>query len=117
MNTLTDPQTLKTDGQALAGRSLTSEHRTLFRSLVVALPIGTQFSINDLRTELDEAAVPEMPRATLFAAAAREGLIEQVLFDDGSGDEYSPKTRRSTGRSAHRARVNVWQRIAPEAPA
>lgn len=115
MTPLTDTQTLKTNGQALAGRSLTTEHRALFRSLVVAMPVGAQFSINDLRGQLDAAAVPETPRATLFAAAAREGLIEQVLFDDGSGDEYSPKTRRSTGRSAHRARVNVWQRIAPEA--
>ncbi|MFD6094006.1 hypothetical protein ACFWGN_17970 [Oerskovia sp. NPDC060338] len=116
MTAVAEGQALKTTGQALAARALTPEHRALFRSLVVALPVGAQFSINDLRAQLDDANVPEAPRATLFAAAAREGLIEQVLFDDGD-EEYSPKTRRSTGRSAHRARVNVWQRIAPQTPA
>lgn len=102
-------QAAKVEGQERSARRLTDEHRALFRRLVLDRSPGEQFTINDLRSQLDAAGVPNASRASLFAAAAAEGLIEQVRFSF-RGQTY-PMQIPSTGRSAHRAHVLVWERL------
>jgi len=109
MTMIDEAAVLKVEGQERSGRRLTDEHRALFRRLVLARRPGERFTINELRQALDSGGVPNAPRAALFAAAAAQGLIEQVRFSYRG--ETFPMQIPSTGRSAHRAYVLVWRRL------
>ena len=102
---------LKVEGQALAGRRATSAHRAAFVAAVRAIPVGRLFTVNDLRAQLDGAGVPPAARASLMAAAAREGLAERAV-EVHDGVVYELK-RPSSGRSARGADVTAWRRTDP----
>ena len=78
---------LKVEGQALAGRRATSAHRAAFVAAVRAIPVGSLFTVNDLRARLGETVAA---RASLMAAAARDGLHGHA--------EHRGSTRRERGR-------------------
>lgn len=72
--------------------------------VAAALPIiekwartGRLFSGNDLRPEMDAAAIPEHRRGPALAWARAHGIVRHV--------GYQP----STGRSAHGAVLSIWQ--------
>lgn len=109
MSTADEAQALKTEGVARSGSRLTDEHREAFRAVVVAIEPGVRFSINDVRDRLDDAEIPPSARAHLFYAATKAGLIAPVLFT--AHGQSVPHLVRSTGRSAHNARVNVYERV------
>ncbi|MFD6030506.1 hypothetical protein ACFWE5_07305 [Cellulosimicrobium funkei] len=99
-------------GRERSGERLTDEHRTAFHAAILGFEPGAMFSINDVRTQLDDAGVPPSSRANLFYAATCEGLIELVTLE--VGPYKAPYRVRSTGRSAHGAWVNVYARLAPK---
>ncbi|EYR64658.1 hypothetical protein N866_07030 [Actinotalea ferrariae CF5-4] len=75
----------------------------------VAVRPGAEFTVNDVREELDDAEIPDRARGGLFAKAVKAGLIRPVVLDvDG---ERVPKTRASTGATANAARVRVYLRL------
>lgn len=109
MTAVDEGQVLKAEGVARSGESLTDEHREAFRAIVAAIAPGTWFSINDVRDELDAADIPPGSRAHLFYAAVKACLIDPVSFSVHG--QVVPHQVRSTGRSAHLARVNVYERM------
>lgn len=79
-----------------------------FLDVVRALPAGREFTVNDVRDQLDELGVPAKARGGLFSGATKAGLCRPaVVRVDGA--EY-PKTVPSTGESANAARVRVYVR-------
>lgn len=109
MTALDEVQTLKAEGIARSGERLTEEHRAAFRAIVAAIEPGVWFSINDVREQLEAAEIPPSSRAHLFYAAVKAGLIDPVSFSV-RGQVVAHQVR-STGRSAHNARVNVYERM------
>jgi hypothetical protein len=97
----------KEEGQARAGRKLTSEHWAAFVRALDTVPAGQWFTANDLRAAL--AVVPQSARATLFARAAHAGLIEKVTVTRG-GRTFE-LGEKSDGRSARRKPIAVYQRM------
>lgn len=80
-----------------------------FLQVIDDVPAGRVFSVNHVRERLDARAVPESKRAALFARACKAGLIVPVTaLVKGIGSV--PVTEQSTGRSAHRAQVRIYQR-------
>lgn len=109
MTAVVEGQALKAEGIARSGERLTEEQRAAFRAIVEAIAPGTWFSINDVREQLDAAEIPAASRAHLFYAACKSGLIDPVMFSVGG--QVVAHQVRSTGRSAHNARVNVYERM------
>lgn len=98
----------KREGQMASLLDLLEDPVEMFLDLVRALPAGHEFSVNLLRTRLDEYGVPEKSRAGLFAKACGLGLITPLTL--ASGDRAVAVTEPSTGRSAHAAHVRVYRR-------
>lgn len=109
MTALDEAQAPKVEGMARSGERLTDEDREAFLAIIAAIEPGTWFSINDVRDELDAANIPPGSRAHLFYAATKAGLIDPVSFSV-RGQVVAHQVR-STGRSAHNARVNVYERM------
>lgn len=109
MSAADQAQALKVEGVARSGERLTDEQREAFLAAVGAIAPGTWFSINDIRDELDAAAVPPGSRAHLFYAATKAGLIDPVRTEVFG--QLIPYRVRSTGTSAHLAWVNVYERM------
>lgn len=80
-----------------------------FMRIIEALPPGREFTVNELRDQLDAAAVSNRARGGLFYAASKTGLIEPVTVTV-AGREV-PVFVRSTGISAHAAMVRVYRRL------
>lgn len=103
---------LKREGQARAARSARPDDREAVRAAVRKIPVGTWFTVNDLREDLDAAGVPTSVRGSLLAGVAREGLAERV-------DVQAPGGRpgwivlASSGRSAKGSGVTAYERVAP----
>jgi hypothetical protein len=106
-----EAQALKLDGQARSAGVLTEQHRAAFRAALLTVPVGERLTVNTIREQLDAAKIPPSGRAALFADAAREGLIEQMHFSLG-GAMYPMKVA-STGTTARRAYVSVYERMDP----
>jgi len=83
-----------------------------FFTVIEAIPAGRLFSVNDIRRQLDALEIPNASRGVLFTAARTAGLIE---YAGGTawGREYLD-VERSTGRSAHGARVMRYRRCRPD---
>lgn len=109
MTAIDEGRALKAEGVARSGERLTEEDREVFLAVVEAIEPGTWFSINDVREQLDAAEIPAASRAHLFYAACKSGLIDPVMFSVGG--QVVAHQVRSTGRSAHNARVNVYERM------
>lgn len=97
----------KVEGQARAGRKLTPEHWDLLATALDQIPAGAWFTANDLRQPL--LSVPASARASLIALAAHRGLIEKVTVQRGG--RVFELAEKSTGRSARRAGVVVYERM------
>jgi hypothetical protein len=96
-----------------AGQEQSIEGREAFKArffeVVAEVEPGTSVSVNILRAELDRAKIPPSMRGGLFYAASKAGLLKPAVWQDIFGrmvDVYE----RSTGASAHRATVRVYQR-------
>ncbi|MFE9234802.1 hypothetical protein [Cellulosimicrobium funkei] len=112
----TEARALADEGRERSGERLTEAHRAAFRSVILAVEPGDLVSVNDVRSQLDDAGIPPSARANLFYAATKgtDRLLELVSLE--VGPYRTPYRVRSTGRSAHNAWVNVYARLAP-APA
>lgn len=98
----------KARGQELSTAGMLVDEVDLFLAVIEAVRPGAEFTVNDVRTKLDLAGVPDRARGGLFAKAAKAGLIRPaVLHVDG---QTYPKTVPSTGSTANAARVRVYVR-------
>lgn len=100
----------KREGQVLSLLDLLEDPVEMFLDLIRALPLGHEFSVNLLRSQLDDYSIPDKSRAGLFSKACSLGLI--VPLNLISGDREVAVTEPSTGRSAHAAHVRVYRRVA-----
>ena len=98
----------KTQGRMDSLLDLLADTQEAFMDLVRAMPAGREFSVNDLRAQLDHYGIPEKSRAGLFLKAVRAGLISPLTVT--AGGRTVPVTVDSTGGSAHRAQVKVYVR-------
>lgn len=98
----------KTQGQATSVRNITPEAERAFLDWVRSYAPGSHLSVNDLRSRLDALAVPNRARGGLFRHAVAEGLLD-LLETTVAGYTVAVKIP-STGRSAHRALVQVYRR-------
>lgn len=89
--------------------SVTREQVDAALDVIRAVPVGTRVTVNDIRPHLDALEFPTRSRGALFGIALAEGLIVALYLSTGGGGE-APMTVSSTGRSAHRASVQVYQR-------
>lgn len=90
---------------------LSDETGEQFRRIIAAIPPGRRVTVNHLRDLLDAAGIPEQARGGLFDGACRQGLLRPVrvkLGPDDWADVYVP----STGESARRSRVRLYERPA-----
>lgn len=111
MTATTTSRTLaaKEQGQQLSIDDLLVDDVEAFLAVIRAVPVGSEFTVNDVRSDLDARAIPDKARGGLFAKAAKAGLIRPaVLVVDG---QTYPKTVPSTGQSANAARVRVYVRV------
>ncbi|WP_159794510.1 hypothetical protein [Puerhibacterium puerhi] len=98
-----------------AGTACTDAQVAAFMAAVGAVRPGTEFSVNLIRRQLDEAFVPTSARSRLFDRAVAAGLIEPVtdIVRGRRQAAYEP----STGRTAKGARVRIYRRTpAPYRP-
>ena len=98
----------KTQGQMDSLLDLLEDASTRFLDTIMAIPVGAEFSVNDIRASLDRYAVPEKSRAGLFVVAVARGLMKPLVVDVAG--RQVPVTVDSTGASAHRAKVKVYVR-------
>jgi hypothetical protein len=98
----------KTEGQTRSGSRVPEEKVQAFFDSLRAIPVGADVSVNEVRDRLDELAIPTVARAGLFYRAACEGLIEALTLEYAG--YATPVKVPSTGRTAHRALVQVYRR-------
>ncbi|NMF27926.1 hypothetical protein [Cellulosimicrobium aquatile] len=103
---------LKREGQARAARSAKPDDRAAVRAAVRKIAVGTWFTVNDLREDLDAAGVPTSVRGSLLAGVAREGLAERAVVRVPGGVE-GWVVLPSSGRSAKGAGVTAYERVDP----
>lgn len=110
--------TTKSEGRALADAGqqqslafLLDEDKANFDRVIASYPVGTQLSINTVRSQLDAVGIPESSRGGLFSRAVKAKVLAPAVVAHG-GREY-PIDEPSTGRSAHNARVRVYVRTDP----
>jgi hypothetical protein len=94
----------KTEGQALSVAPLSPDAHAAFERIIGNAP--KLFSVNDIRERLDIAQIPDRARGGLFARAVAAGLIAPYC------PAGFPARVQSTGPSAHRATVVLYQRLA-----
>lgn len=80
-----------------------------FMRIIADLPTGTEFTVNEIRDQLDAASIPPRARGGLFYGAGKAGLIAPVTVTV-SGREV-PVFVPSTGQSANAAMVRVYRRL------
>lgn len=98
----------KVQGQMDSLLDLLQDSTDCFMDTITAIPVGREFSVNDIRESLDRYGVPEKSRAGLFSKAMNAGLIKPLVVE--AGGRLIPVTVDSTGASAHRAKVKVYIR-------
>ncbi|GAB6937103.1 hypothetical protein ACQP60_18825 [Isoptericola variabilis] len=95
-------------GRARSVQTCTTEQVDATLRAIAAVRAGTEFSVNLVRRQLDDARVPTVARAGLFRIAVAEKLIEPVYV---TGPGFRQQRREpSTGRSAHGAGVLIYRR-------
>lgn len=87
---------------------LSDETREAFARIIKSVSPGRRVTVNHLRDLLDAAGIPEQARGGLFDGACRQGLLRPVKVQ--LGDEWHDVYVRSTGVSAHGARVRLYER-------
>ena len=97
-------------GRQLALDVLSDDAHEQFRRIVAAVRPGSRVTVNHLRDLLDAAGIPESARGGLFDGACRAGLLRPVRVR--VGDEWADVYVPSTGGSARRARVRLYERPA-----
>lgn len=107
MSTATDE---KTEGQTRSARRVPEEKAQAFLDVIRARPAGDLFSVNDVRSRLDDLEIPPAARAGLFYRAVCEELLYPLEVTVRGF--AVPLQVPSTGRSAHRARVQLYERSA-----
>ena len=95
-------------GRARSVQTCTDEQVAATLRAIAAVRAGTESSVNLVRQQLDDAHVPTVARAGLFAEAVATGLIEPVSAV--AGGRVLAVTEPSTGRTARGARVRVYRR-------
>jgi len=108
-------QQLKAEGQARSLWPCTDTTRGDFLAIVEAIPVGQFVSINTTRDQLDAACIPDKMRGALWGAAIAEGLLEPLTHYIDAEMGTVPVLVPSTGPSAHRSHVRLYQRIPKEA--
>ncbi len=110
--------TAKTEGRALAEAGqqqslsiLLQDDLAAFERIIASYKVGTEISINTVRSQLDAVGIPASSRGGLFSGAVKAGLLAQATFVH-RGREY-PVTEPSTGHTAHAAHVKVYVRTDP----
>lgn len=98
-------------GQQMSLSILLADDHANFDRIICSYPVGTELSINTLRSQLDAVGIPPSSRGGLFSGAVNRGLLAQAVFVH-RGREY-PVTEPSTGRSANAAHVKVYVRTDP----
>lgn len=99
----------KRAGQAQSLMDVNDEEEGRFLHVIDQVAPGTLFSVNLVRSRLDELDVPVGARAALFKAAVTAGLMVPVFTPTPMGREQQV-TEPSTGQSAHHAHVRVYPR-------
>lgn len=99
---------LKVEGQEQSLFDVDAEQVGSFLNVIAQVPTGTLFSVNRVRSRLDELDVPEKARAGLFRRAIAARLIVPVYTDTPLGRQQI--TEPSTGETAHHAHVRVYTR-------
>jgi hypothetical protein len=99
----------KDAGQAQSLLDILDEERGRFLHVIAAVPAGELFSVNRVRTALDERGVPDKARAGLFKQAIAAHLIVPVFTSTPMGRDQQV-TEPSTGETAHAAHVRVYAR-------
>jgi hypothetical protein len=89
---------------------LSDDAHQQFRRIIAAIPPGRRVTVNHLRDLLDAAGIPETSRGGLFDGACKAGLLRPVRVK--IGDEWADVYVPSTGESARRARVRLYERPA-----
>lgn len=95
-------------GRQLALDVLGDETKEAFSRIIRSVAPGRRVTVNHLRDLLDAAGIPEQARGGLFDGACRHGLLRPVKV--ALGDEWHDVYVRSTGESAHGARVRLYER-------
>lgn len=99
----------KRPGQEASLKGVRPDQLRAILDYLAALPAGSDVSVNDLRTWLDQEDIPPRARGGLFRRASASGLLVQLVISDG---RYSVPVRvQSTGASAKRAYVQVYRRV------
>ena len=101
-------QATKAQWQESSLLDLTAGTEAAFMGIVADVPTGALFTVNDIRHRLDAADVPARARGGLFHRACARGLIRAV--DITVYGQRFPRTRPSTGKSAHYAQVRLYRR-------
>ncbi|MEE6273492.1 hypothetical protein V2J56_09050 [Georgenia sp. MJ206] len=110
--TTTEAQRLKTEGQQLSLGVLTEDDVAEFDRVIASYPVGRVLSSNTVRPQLDALSIPDSARGGLFHRAIARGLLARATVAGPDGVEYD-RFERSSGRSAHNARVRVYVRTDP----
>lgn len=101
-------QVAKVEGQDQSLFDVDAEQVGSFLSVIAQVPAGTLFSVNRVRSRLDDLQVPEKARAALFLRAVKARLIVPVFTETALGRQQI--TEPSTGTSARHAHVRVYTR-------
>lgn len=80
-----------------------------FMRIIADLPPGTEFTVNEVRAQLDAAGIPPRVRGGLFYGAGKAGLIAPVTVTV-AGREV-PVFVPSTGQTANAAMVRLYRRL------
>lgn len=107
-----EPRALAEAGQQRSLSILLADDLANFDRIIASYPVGTELSINVVRSQLDAVGIPESSRGGLFSRAVKAGLLAPAVVRH-RGREY-PVTEPSTGRSAHSAHVRVYVRTEPD---
>lgn len=99
---------LKNAGQDASLREITRPEELAFRAVLEAIRAGVEFTMNDVRADLDRLEVKPTMRGALMRNAVRDGLVEQVTLRYRGEDV--PVTMPSSLDAAHSDRVNLYRR-------
>jgi hypothetical protein len=102
-------EALKVAGQEQSLLDVLDETEGRFLHVIDQVSAGTLFSVNLVRSRLDELGVPDKARAALFKQAVAARLIVPVFTPTPMGTQQQV-TEPSTGLSAHHAHVRVYAR-------
>lgn len=109
---MTTPAEARVEGQHRSLWPLTDQCRDDFMRIVADVPIGRLFSVNDIRSELDMAQIPDRARGGLMSGAIKAGLCAEAreIHEGRLVVLHEP----STGPRTNASGVKVYRRTPPK---